>query len=108
MIDKISGSGAEQNSPAATKESLPRVSYTSQKFGPPKTSVTRDIDHMTKIGKQVKGIKVPVDFCSPTFLKGVKTQTDSSAEVIKANTQGVNVEHFLYLLSSVKSAQQSL
>lgn len=91
-------------------ESQQRVAYDPNKktFGPMQTSVTRNIDVMTRTSKQVSQLPVPTDYSSPTFLTRVETQFDSEAEVLQTDTRGVNVNYTRNLLNSVQTAQRAL
>ena len=101
--------GMYPTSSTATKENK-RVAYdpSTKKFGPMTTSVTRNIDVMTRTSTQVNQVPVPPDYSSPAFLSRVDTQLDSDAEILQTNTQGVNVHYTLNLLNSVRSAQRAL
>lgn len=112
MVGRVEGSGGFQpksQATAATQEDL-RFSFDprSQTFGPMKTSVTKNIDHMTDVGEQVTGLKVPPDYRSQTFLTGVKTENKSKGAQIQANTSGINPQRPTSILSSVRSAMRTL
>ena len=105
----LASQGIYPTANTATQESQ-RVSYDPNKkiFGPMKTSVTRNIDVMTRTSTQVRQVPVPTDYTSPAFLTRIDTQLDSEAELLETNTQGVNVNYTLKLLDSVRSAQRAL
>ena len=105
----LASQGMYPPSNAATKDNK-RVAYdpNTKTFGSMKTSVTRNIDVMTRTSSQVSQVPVPLDYSSPTFLARVDTQLDVEAEILQTNTQGVNVYYTQGLLNSVRSAQRSL
>lgn len=105
----LASQGIYPASNTATQDSQ-RVAFDPNKktFGPMKTSVTRNIDVMTRTSNQVNHVRVPTDYTSPAFLTRVDTQLDSEAEILQTNTQGVNVNYTLNLLDSVRSAQRTL
>lgn len=107
--ESVGSGGSHYISNTAAQESK-RVAYnpSTKKFGPMKTSETRNIDHMTTVGNQVSQVKVPTDFSSPTFLATVDTHTDAAAAPIQTNTRGVDINYTQNLLTSVRTAQRSL
>jgi hypothetical protein len=85
------------------------ISLEGHRIAPMKTRLNQTTDHMTQVGTQIKQIKIPLDYSSPALLTRFNIpMEDGSAVPLKTTTHGVNITYPLYLLSSVRTAQQAL